>query len=326
MIKNNIEISFGLLSEFSDDDDYSLNNRLNHQRLTTYQRNGFGIDRQDSDEEEEEITIIRRVTNICRTTINNTSQVIDSITPNTVKNIANKCPSLWLLLLFLLPLVYLLSQNNSSLHSVINSSEGLTSDISYKYAINQLIEEIKAMKTDIQFLKNGNNEALNDLNHKMKGNQIDGNKKLDHLSNKIDSIEEYLNNIMKNCCKNETDSVLALIDLRLSQFMTSMLNTNQKTDQLMTASEATEELKAFIGLELNKRDDILNQSIERTLMSTIERVENIIKQKPNSLSSDITIDEIKAMISQALAIYDADKTGQPDFALEPAGIYYSYYY
>ncbi|CAG2183250.1 unnamed protein product, partial [Oppiella nova] len=58
-------------------------------------------------------------------------------------------------------------------------------------------------------------------------------------------------------------------------------------------------------------------------MATIDRLEGQMSTKSIDVgdmsSNNITIAEIKSLISQALAIYDADKTGQPDFALEPAG-------
>ena len=306
--------------EFSEDDDYTQNNRLNYERLTNYKQNGYRYHTDDDDsEDEEEITIIRRVTNIFRTTINNTSRILDSITPNTIKRAANRCPTLWpflLLLVFSVPLVYVMSHYKSSLWSDSSLEALTTGDVSSKHAINQLVKEIKELKFDLKNLKDSNHQN----EHRMRDNELNSNAKLNHLNNKIDSIEDYLNNIMKNCCRNETDKMLALIDWRLSTFMAQMLDQTREQSSV-TPSEAAQQLKQFIRLELSKTNNDFKESIEQKLMATIERIQNEMPgKKSDHLSSNITIDEIKSLISEALAIYDADKTGQPDFALEPAGI------
>ena len=114
--------------------------------------------------------------------------------------------------------------------------------------------------------------------------------------------------------------MLSLIDLRLSAFMSSMLTHNQNTRESMTPSEAAQELKAFINSELSKTNEIFRESVEQKLMATIERAEQQMNSKSDGFSTNITLEEVKSLITQALAIYDADKTGQPDYALEPAGI------
>jgi hypothetical protein len=304
-----------MYSEFSDDDDYALNNSVNDQKYNTYKQNGRYHREESDDEEEVDITYIRRVTKIFRTTINNTSKFIDSFTPNKKNSLF---PLLLLLLLALLGAsVYIKSQYFSSPLSD-SSLEGLTSDLSSNIAITQIVKELKIIKDDLKNLKNSNN----DMKSQLSNNEFDGNEKYNKLNNKVESIEDLLINVLKNCCKNETDQMLALIDSRLAAFMALMLSQNKNGKLSLTPSEAAIELKSYIQSELSQTNQILRENIEEKLMSAIERIEEQLNQSPNSggLSSNITIDEIKSLIGEALAIYDADKTGQPDFALEPSGI------
>ncbi|XP_054168045.1 uncharacterized protein LOC128965383 isoform X2 [Oppia nitens] len=192
--------------EFSDDDDYAMNNRRNQQLLNNYRQNGHTINErynyyedEDEEDEEEELTIVKRVTNIFKTTINNTSRIIDSVTPNAVKRATNKCPLIFrfvVLLLFLTPCIYLLSHYISS-PLPYSSFDGLVSDYAAKDAINALIKEMKTMRNDLNQLRQTNS----DMNSKMKNNEFNENEKFTHLSEKMDKIEEYLNNSLKNCCR-----------------------------------------------------------------------------------------------------------------------------
>jgi hypothetical protein len=305
-----------MYSEFSDDDDYALNNSMNDQKYNTYKLNGryHREVSDDEEEEEEDITYVRRVTKIFRTTINNTSKFIDSFTPNKKKSLF---PLLLLLLALFGASAYIKSQYFSSPLSD-SSLEGLTSDLSSNIAINQIVKELKIIKDDLKNLKNSNN----DMKSQLSNNEFDGNEKYNKLNNKVESIEDLLINVLKNCCKNETDQMLALIDSRLAAFMSLMLSQNKNGKQSLTPSEAAIELKSYIQSELSQTNQVLKEDIEEKLMSAIERIEEQLNQSPNSnsLSSNITIEEIKSLIGEALAMYDADKTGQPDFALEPAGI------
>ncbi|XP_054168050.1 SUN domain-containing protein 1-like [Oppia nitens] len=101
--------------------------------------------------------------------------------------------------------------------------------------------------------------------------------------------------------------------------MSSLLSNNQNTRQSMSPSEAVEELKSFINFELMKTNDVFRESIEQKLMTTIEKFEEQMKRESKSITSNITIGKVRSLISEALAVYDADKTGQPDYALEPSG-------
>ena len=305
---------------------------MNYQRLNTYQRNGIHLidgTEEDCDEDEEEITYIRRITNICRTTINNYSQrvqsTIDSITPEPIRTVANKCPSLWFLAflgLFASVLYYNYGNHLKSSPGFANIipplyNPGLPIDPSSKEVLDkmaQMAEELSTLRRELSSLKNFNEDYS-----KLDGNDFNSKEKLNYLSDKIDSMESYFNNYMKNCCRNETDTILALIDDRLSAFMSQMLSDNQNNRQSLTPSDAAEELKKFILLELSKTNDDFRKNVEQKLMLTVKGMESRITRTSEKSPSNITIDEIKTLISQALAIYDADKTGQPDFALEPAG-------
>ncbi|XP_054168076.1 uncharacterized protein LOC128965408 [Oppia nitens] len=252
-----------------------------------------------------------------KTEIINNSINSSNVTPNAVKRATNKCPLIFrfvVLLLFLTPCIYLLSHYISS-PLPYSSFDGLVSDYAAKDAINALIKEMKTMRNDLNQLRQTNS----DMNSKMKNNEFNENEKFTHLSEKMDKIEEYLNNSLKNCCQNNTESLIALIDLRLSAFMSSLLSNNQNTRQSMSPSEAVEELKSFINFELMKTNDVFRESIEQKLMTTIEKFEEQMKRESKSITSNITIGKVRSLISEALAVYDADKTGQPDYALEPSG-------
>jgi SUN domain-containing protein 1/2 len=67
----------------------------------------------------------------------------------------------------------------------------------------------------------------------------------------------------------------------------------------------------------------LEDKIQATIQHVLHKVEKLQEEKSfkslPSTSSSLSEDMMKQLIAEALRIYDADKTGVPDFALEPAG-------
>ncbi len=108
-----------------------------------------------------------------------------------------------------------------------------------------------------------------------------------------------------------------------SSLQTKCLDENEKLNELKLRIEKIEEFlknktkNLFkINSRLEKIENNLNSFI--SLISFVKKLE--LESKTNSIKySNITSEEVKSLISQALAIYDADKTGQTDFALESAG-------
>ncbi|CAG2120616.1 unnamed protein product, partial [Medioppia subpectinata] len=72
---------------------------------------------------------------------------------------------------------------------------------------------------------------------------------------------------------------------------------------------------------LKDSNNAFTESIEHKLTTTVDRFEIQMTTAKTSYdqSLNLIIADMKSQISQALAIYDADKTGQHDFALESAG-------
>lgn len=73
--------------------------------------------------------------------------------------------------------------------------------------------------------------------------------------------------------------------------------------------------KAILNLERELKPLWMNEIKTKLLAEITQQINNFNIQSGNGLSRE----EVKALIHEALGIYDSDKTGLADYALEPAG-------
>lgn len=95
---------------------------------------------------------------------------------------------------------------------------------------------------------------------------------------------------LKSCCDNDKSTMSVQdVERRIEEFFVG-----------------------FFGADVNKND--LKQAVRRIVTSKDD------DETPNNSGHvNVTIEELKRIVAQSLRIYDADKTGRVDYALETAG-------
>ena len=240
--------------------------------ITPIRHSGSGLEPY-SYEDEEEVTLVKRVTNIFRTTITSKSSN-SSNTPNmcnSSRHLDHKHESNWCFpLFFIIPLLAILSYFAYQSYSSPLRYEFNGSSSAFNEMFSQFLAELKLIKSD-----------LKDLNLSVSNN-----------AKRINQLEDSVEALSKNCCKNHTYEINQAIDLRLN---------------------------TFVFDEIKRSNDLVKENLEKRLNLIEEAFEQRFSKKYSYSQDNLDVEEIKNMIREAIAIYDADKTGEPDYALEPAG-------
>ncbi|KAJ8963662.1 hypothetical protein NQ314_005453 [Rhamnusium bicolor] len=192
--------------------------------------------------------------------------------------------------------------------------------------INNLRDEINNMKQNMLDIEKARNEDLTKILTEFKAENAQSSARLTYQINRccrksIINIESYVNRILGNLLndaaflKNQkglTDYLhtifVAKQDLEL-QLVNLTHNLNSKFDSLIedNSRNIMDEITRKITLEMNEKI----QNV-KTILHTTERKNEV------SLGS-ITDERIKEIVRNTLAIYDADRTGLVDYAMETMG-------
>lgn len=226
--------------------------------------------------------------------------------------------------------------NAPRLSQFIDNRIVITAGDHHKTAIDGLTAEIELIKRILDE-KVHENKELRDLLDELRMNQ-------DGLSKRIDANEAFT--------KDELARMLILIDEKLTnlnekQFAAINVQIKKSLGEIFGYKKDIETLdlenwikSLFVAkelleerlVELSKNTDIkIKEEIERSgtiLMEVIsEKLKKeillFIKEREKTVGATVTLnlgeDEIRRIVKSVLAIYDADKTGMVDYALESAG-------
>ena len=248
------------------------------------------------DEEIEEITIVRRINRVTTNTYNSISNTIDAYTPEPVRVFKERVTAVvpvwlvWLIFISLLLLILWATDSLPSVDSVIKSSSSLSSAIitpiaSLASAASSKISGLfSSMSPDERILLESSNNEM----YRTKVEEALNSFKKD-FDIKIRQRDEW---------NRERDERLARLEkLQIEKTSSDDLIADQLAQVTKTCCQTEEELKALIE----------------------KHTKSFLESFRQSYSGTFDEDKMKKMISDALILYDADKTGQPDFALEPAG-------
>ncbi|RWS16885.1 SUN domain-containing protein 1-like protein [Dinothrombium tinctorium] len=191
----------------------------------------------------------------------------------------------------------------------------LTSNAIQELQSNQikLIEQVSQLTEEVQKLRQKNHR-----NHDPH-DDIDLRSKLEDTNFKI-----------ANCCLNETE----LASIISAKIMSLLVDTNASSSE---ANIIRSLLKNIVQYEVEKTaassqiytDEKLDsiykivsekiESLKTETYSSLNDISSAFENRPTAIDNNLTVSNIKDLIREALTIYDADKTGEPDYALESAG-------
>lgn len=181
-----------------------------------------------------------------------------------------------------------------------------------KYAdlISELRLEISRMSNKLTIIDDKNNDL----------NKIIAQIRLDNANNL-----KILTRQLGRCCHQPVINLEAYV----SKILTGLLNNpdflnNQRglNDWLHAIFVSKQQLESHLSNLTGTLDDRFDLSVDETAKQVMDKViiELSKQSKQHTLNADsLTDDYVKKLIKQALAIYDADKTGLVDYAMEPMG-------
>lgn len=161
--------------------------------------------------------------------------------------------------------------------------------------------------------------------------------RLTDLKYEVTSNKENIELLKKSCCKDPKE-LEALINSSVKSFWIKMfpsLSPSSSDEQLKKqvqehlskiAKDSHDEQMGEFNDRFQRKLDEVTQSVLvqiQELKSHQEKVQSGGKKVEKDLIDEtITRSTIQRMITDAISMYDADKTGIPDFALEPSGKLY----
>lgn len=222
----------------------------------------------------------------------------------------------------------------------VSTFDGRLSD--HQVTIDQLQNDVNDLKANIHTTNNDIHISINQLrvqqnalDDKIGAAQSKQSEQMDQFLKGIDDKLTILNEKQFNAIDNHIRVVLADIfgyrssdgkapnNVDLANWVQSVFVAKQLLEQRLAELSANFDHK--INDEINQSAEILIKNISDTIKHdiTIAIEQNRREVRERGTSGDIhaSLDEtrIRAIIKEALAVYDADKTGMVDYALESAG-------
>ncbi|KAF5287508.1 hypothetical protein FQA39_LY04136 [Lamprigera yunnana] len=188
--------------------------------------------------------------------------------------------------------------------------------------IDPLRTEISKIRFELLQLENSRNRDVDSLIAQLRADHAQNIAKLTYKVNR--------------CCRNsviQTENHIMRILKELFQAPVNLGTFADISQWLRSTFVAKEDLEARLNnltQNLHSNFDVLIRDNSEVIMDkvmsriTVELNQRLNKVQKYSHSSDITIDSltddyIKKIVEESLAVYDADKTGLVDYALESAG-------
>lgn len=205
---------------------------------------------------------------------------------------------------------------------------------------HELTEELKYIKLNLKSVDSGKINVA--LNTECAGLRT----QVGRIEKEVVRLQDQLLQL-RNCCRNQTLMVES-VDKRYAGFLFDMLNSSYPTNgpfaplvdllhrHFVTAEDLSSRLSSFSDvflLELNERASRLAKDEGRRLESDLERLKRELREEMkdgqtlaysasssfNHNRSCTSEDVVQKIVRNALFIYDADKIGKFDYALESAG-------
>lgn len=200
-----------------------------------------------------------------------------------------------------------------------------------KNDVNDLKEKFRTIfianndiKTNVDHLKVQHQELDNkiELTQKQNNEQLQRflqeiNTKLDGLSEKqFTAIDNHIRIVLAEILGYKSADGKTLENADITNWIRSVFVAKELLEERLNALNAKFENR--INDEINQSAEILIKNISNTIKHDITVA---IEQKGTGYASGTSLDEsrIRTIIKEALTIYDADKTGMVDYALESAG-------
>ncbi|RZC40571.1 Sad1 UNC domain containing protein [Asbolus verrucosus] len=173
--------------------------------------------------------------------------------------------------------------------------------------INDLKEEINSVKQELLVLEQTKNADLNKLVSQFRSENVRNiahfTQKLNRCCNKpMINLEPYVAGVLKNFLNDP-------------EFLSNQKGFTDWLHVLFVAKEDLERRLFALTQNLTKDYDV---SIENTAKLVMERVVTRLVDRRFD-SGSITEEQIKKVVKSTLMIYDADKTGLVDYAMESMG-------
>lgn len=232
----------------------------------------------------------------------------------------------------------------------IHSSSG---DDNFKLSLEQQKQIIDNLNEDIAFIKLSLNDKLaenQDLHYSIKQLQQTQDALLQRLKELELSTDQRFNNLLKEITLKLTtlkDEQFKLLNQQLKLSLIEILGFKETTKDGAQLSELDLQnwvrnmfvAKDYLELRLseinNRTNEKIKQEIDKSGMFLMRDISERLKQEiivsvehkqmetqsalKNQIREALSEQEVRNIVKSVLAIYDADKTGLVDFALESAG-------
>ncbi|KAI1291973.1 SUN domain-containing protein 1 [Halotydeus destructor] len=198
-------------------------------------------------------------------------------------------------------------------------------------AIEQAVEN---MNTEMQALRDELDRIKTEAGEVKVSTNVDrdkSNEKYEELRTQYAALNEELNNVKSNCCSNQS-AITGLISQQIGSFWSQIFpGLSASQNEVEFAQQVKDALLALmlqtahkVNIDVKQSTGELNKRYEENIKFVLTRLDQIVTERAAEVehrneAAGVTIDEVKQLIRTSLEIYDADKTGLPDFALEPAG-------
>lgn len=173
--------------------------------------------------------------------------------------------------------------------------------------INGLRGEIDRMRDELKYLENSKNEDINRILTQIKSDNLRVMHSLRRCCRRSSvDVETYVANAVKDIFNNPSNHE------ELSRWLRSIFVAKQDLEDRLT--NLTQNL-------ITDFDITIKQSGERMMNEVASKLSVQLKESHNK---DIVIDSftdenVRRIVKDVLSIYDADKTGLVDYAMEPMG-------
>ena len=170
--------------------------------------------------------------------------------------------------------------------------------------------------------------------------------RLTDLKYEVTSNKENIELLRKSCCKDPKE-LEALIHSNVKSFWIKMfpsLSPSSSDEQLKKQVQehlskiAKDSASGVHGEQMGEFNDRFQRKLDEVTQTVLVQIQELKSHQEKIESSGgkevekdvidetITRSTIQRMITDAISMYDADKTGIPDFALEPSGKLASFLY
>ncbi|KAJ8923336.1 hypothetical protein NQ315_001894 [Exocentrus adspersus] len=194
---------------------------------------------------------------------------------------------------------------------LLNNHQGL---------INNLRDEINKMKQDLLDIEKSRREDLSKILANFKAETAHNSARFTHQLNRcckrpIINIESYVNKILTSLLND-------------AEFLKHQNGLNNYLHTMFVAKQDLELQLVNLTRNLDEKFDSLIEESSRSIMDDVtkkislelnENINNIHVTKRDVSLGSISEDRIKEIVKSTLAVYDADKTGLVDYAMETMG-------